>query len=181
MPAKSTPIFVSCNSSRRFWIILRIVADIDVTVAAIIERDGRFLVVEELAAGRRVFNQPAGHLESGESLLEAAVRETLEETGHRFAPSSLVGVYLWQSPEAGTTFLRVAFCGAAEPPKGPVELDEGILAAHWLTRSQMLSRAPELRSPMVLRCVDDYLAGRRFPLTCLTHLAGSLAPKLAQA
>ena len=157
--------------------------DIDVTVAAIIERDGRFLVVEEVSGGHTVFNQPAGHLEPGESLLDAVVRETVEETGHRFVPGSVVGVYLWQSPEAGTTFLRVTFCGACEAPNGPVELDDGIVAAHWLTRAQLLGRASELRSPMVLRCIDDYLAGRRYPLECLTHLTGELAPpsKLAQA
>ena len=143
---------------------------IDVTVAAIAERDGRFLVVEERAGGELVLNQPAGHVEQGESLPAAVVRETLEETGHRFSPQHVVGWYLWHSEAAATTYLRVAFCGAVEPPKGEVVLDEGIVAAHWLTRAQLLSREQSLRSPMVLRCVDDYLAGRRHPLESLTYL-----------
>jgi 8-oxo-dGTP pyrophosphatase MutT (NUDIX family) len=148
---------------------------IDVTVAAVVERDGRFLFVEELAGGKLVLNQPAGHLEIGESLIEAAVRETLEETGHRFEPQHLVGIYLWQA-DSGPTFLRVTFCGGCVPPSGPVRLDEGIVAAHWLTRAQLLASEPELRSPMVLRCLDDYLAGVRRPLDTITHLADALPP-----
>ncbi len=143
---------------------------IDVTVAAIVERDGRFLVVEERAGGELVLNQPAGHVEQGESLPAAVIRETLEETGYRFSPQHVVGWYLWHSEAAATTYLRVAFCGEAEPPKGEVVLDEGIVAAHWLTRAQLLSREQSLRSPMVLRCVDDYLAGQRHPLESLTYL-----------
>jgi phosphatase NudJ len=151
------------------------VSDIDVTVAAIVELDGRFLVVEELAAGRVVLNQPAGHLEPGESLTAAAVRETREETGYRFVPSSVVGIYVWRSPDDGTTFLRVTFCGVAQAPSAPVALDEGILDVHWLTRAQLLSRQAALRSPMVLRCIDDYLSGCRYPLSCLTHIQPSTA------
>jgi 8-oxo-dGTP pyrophosphatase MutT (NUDIX family) len=142
---------------------------IDVTVAAIVERDGRFLLVEELVNDRVVLNQPAGHLEHGESLLAAAARETLEETGYRFEPRQLVGVYLWQS-EAGTTFLRVTFCGSHTEPVESVKLDEGILGVHWLTRAQLLARERDLRSPMVLRCFDDYLAGVRYPLATVKHL-----------
>ena len=149
---------------------------IDVTVAAIIERDGRFLLVEERVSGDLVLNQPAGHLEHGESLLAAVVREALEETGHRFTPSHVVGFYLWRREEAATTYLRVAFCGSAEAPARPVALDDGIVAVHWLSRPQLLSRQRQLRSPMVLRCLDDYLAGRRYPLDCLTYLdSGALA------
>jgi 8-oxo-dGTP pyrophosphatase MutT (NUDIX family) len=146
---------------------------IDVTVAAVIEREGRFLFVEELAGGKTVLNQPAGHLEPGESLIDAVVRETLEETGHRFEPTELVGIYLWQA-ESGTTFLRATFCGSHSAPSGPTRLDEGILATHWLTRAQLLGRERELRSPMVLRCLDDYLAGARHSLATLTHIEASL-------
>ncbi len=143
---------------------------IDVTVAAIIERAGKFLMVEERAGPNLVLNQPAGHLEQGESLLAAVTREALEETGHRFEPEHLVGFYLWHSKDAGTTYLRVAFCGAVEPSADVAALDDGIVALHWLSRAQLARRVHELRSPMVLRCIDDYLAGQRYPLDCLAYL-----------
>jgi 8-oxo-dGTP pyrophosphatase MutT (NUDIX family) len=143
---------------------------IEVTVAAIVEHEQRFLVVEERVGGVLVLNQPAGHLEPGETLLAAAARETLEETGHRFEPHSVVGIYHWHNPETGTTLLRVAFCGSAEPPSSPPQLDEGIVSVHWLTHRQILGRERDLRSPMVLRCFNDYVAGIRYPLDCLTHL-----------
>jgi len=143
--------------------------DIDVTVAAVIEREGRFLLVEERCAGRLVLNQPAGHLEHGESLLAAVAREVREESGHSFTPTHIVGFYLWRS-EGGTTFLRAAFCGTAEPPAAPATLDDGIVGLHWLSREQILKRSAHLRSPTVLRCLDDYLAGHRYPLDCLTYL-----------
>jgi 8-oxo-dGTP pyrophosphatase MutT (NUDIX family) len=117
-----------------------------------------------------VLNQPAGHLEHDESLLAAVARETLEETGHRFTPTAVVGLYLWRAA-TGTTFLRVAFCGNAEPPSGPTTLDDGIVGLHWLSREQMVKRGAQLRSPTVLRCVDDYLAAHRYSLDCLTYLA----------
>src|SRR5690606_15413183 len=110
---------------------------------------GHFLMVEERACGRVVFNQPAGHLEPDESLLDAVVRETREETGHAFEPQHLLGIYLWRS-DSGTSFLRVTFLGTAAPPVGNPTLDEGIIACHWLTRNQLLSRGDQLRSPMVL-------------------------------
>jgi len=147
---------------------------IDVTVAAIVENRGKFLMVEERAAGGTlVLNQPAGHLERGESLLTAVVRETLEETGHRFEPDHVVGFYLWHSLEADTTYFRVAFCGEVEPSADVAVLDEGVVAVHWLMRSQLVSRAHQLRSPMVLRCIDDYLVGQRYPLDCLAYLAST--------
>jgi 8-oxo-dGTP pyrophosphatase MutT (NUDIX family) len=142
---------------------------IDVTVAAVIEHDDRFLLVEEIVGGAQVLNQPAGHLEPGESLAAAAVRETLEETGYRFTPREVVGIYLWKS-ESGVTFLRVAFCGTAVPPAESPRLDDGIVGVHWLSRTQLLSRGAQLRSPMVLRCIEDFRSGTRFPLACLTHL-----------
>ncbi len=143
---------------------------IDITVAAIIETDARFLLVEEEAGRRKVFNQPAGHLEPGESLTEAVIRETFEETSFAFEPTALLGLYLWHCDEADTTFLRVAFCGEANASAVVPSLDEGILAAHWFTRAQIVSRGPRLRSPLVLRCLDDHLAGTHYPLSVISEL-----------
>lgn len=143
---------------------------IDVTVAAVIERDARFLLVEEHARGRIVFNQPAGHLERHESLLDAVARETREETGYRFEPQFLLGVYLWTNERGGKTYLRFTFAGRAMPPTARPTLDDAIIATHWLTRNQLLGMQSQLRSPMVLRGIDDYLAGVRYPLDCLSTL-----------
>jgi 8-oxo-dGTP pyrophosphatase MutT (NUDIX family) len=144
-----------------------------VTVAAIIERDGRFLLVEEETAEGVRLNQPAGHLDPGESLTDAVARETLEETAHAFRPSALLGVYLWCSrPGEPTeaTFVRFAFAGELGRQEAGRELDEGILRTLWLTRDELCARQAEHRSPLVLQCIDDYLAGRRYPLTLLhTH------------
>jgi len=142
----------------------------NVTVACVAEREGRFLLVEEREAGRAVLNQPAGHLEEGESLLEAAVRETREETGHDFRPTALVGLYRWVHPASGLTFLRAAFTGELGEPVPGTTLDPDIVATHWLDREALLGSALALRSPLVLRCIDDYLAGRRYPLELLTDL-----------
>jgi 8-oxo-dGTP pyrophosphatase MutT (NUDIX family) len=135
----------------------------DVTVAAIVERDGRFLVVEERAAGRVVLNQPAGHLEDGESFESAVVRETLEETAWHFQPTSIVGVYLWRPEGGARSFLRVAYAGTllGHEPQRP--LDRGILRTRWISAAE-LATSPRLRSPLVMRGVEDYLAGRRYPL-----------------
>ena len=152
---------------------------IDVTVAALIESDGRFLFVEEEAGGRIVFNQPAGHLEPGESLTEAVVRETFEETGFSFRPDALVGLYLWQCDEAETTFLRVAFTGIATPPVSRPDLDAGIVATHWLTREQIMARESQLRSPLVRRCIDDYQADIRHPLSVISELPVEELARLA--
>lgn len=119
-------------------------------------------MVEEEADGQTVINQPAGHLEAGESLLDAAIRETLEETAWRFAPSALTGVYRWQHPDKDITFLRFCFTGEVSDHDPARTLDDGILRALWLSREELATR--NLRSPMVLRCVDDYLAGKRYPL-----------------
>src|SRR5690606_16799773 len=136
----------------------------DLTVAAVVERNGRFLLVEERVRSRLVFNQPAGHVERGEPLIDAVIRETLEETAWTFAPEALVGVYLWEQPEKQRSFLRFAFCGQVHDRDASRELDDGIERAVWLDRDEILAREARLRSPMVLRCVDDYLAGRRYPL-----------------
>ena len=141
-----------------------------VTVAAVAERDGRFLVVEEDVRGKRVFNNPAGHLEPGESLLDAVRRETLEETGWDFEPDALTGIYLWHNPEVDATFLRVTFHGRCLRRHPERRLDHGIVAAHWLSREELASGRYTLRTPLVLRCIDDLLAGRRYPLDVLSHL-----------
>jgi 8-oxo-dGTP pyrophosphatase MutT (NUDIX family) len=144
---------------------------IDVTVAALIEQRGRFLLVEEHVDGDLVLNQPAGHLEAGESLLEAAIREVAEETGHTFVPESVVGVYLWQCDPGTRSFLRVCFVGTATAPRAEPKLDHGIVGVHWLTREELANPPRRLRSPMVLRCIDDLRAGARFPLSCLRYVA----------
>ena len=143
---------------------------IDVTVAALIELDNRYLLVEERARGQIVLNQPAGHVEPGESLTEAVIRETQEETGFSFRPTSVLGFYLWHCMEAGTTFLRLAFRGEADPPAETPTLDSCIIATHWLTRPQIVARESQLRSPLVLRCVEDFETGAEYPLSCLTEL-----------
>lgn len=143
---------------------------VDVTVAASIERNGQFLTVEERAGGRLVFNQPAGHVERGETLTDAVIRETAEETGFGFVPTDVLGIYHWHNDADDLTYLRVAFCGTATPPIEAPILDDVIVATHWLTRAQLVAKQSRLRSPMVLRCIDDHLRGARFPLDCLKEL-----------
>jgi len=145
----------------------------DVTVAAVAERDGQFLLVEERASGRIVLNQPAGHLELGETFIDAVVRETLEETGWTFRPQSVVGVYVWQPEHLSRTFLRVAFSGVLESHDPGRPLDHGIVRTRWCGRDQLIAQQAKLRSPLVLNCVDDYLAGARYPLELISHLMRS--------
>jgi 8-oxo-dGTP pyrophosphatase MutT (NUDIX family) len=139
-----------------------------VTVAAVIERGGRFLLVEEEVDGRRVLNQPAGHLDPGESLVAACRREVLEETAHRFAPRALVGVYRWHYAPKDVTFLRFCFSGELEGVAEGRALDHGIVAARWLSLEELLEKKRQHRSPLVEKCARDYLAGRRFPLELLS-------------
>jgi len=139
-----------------------------VTVAAVVERDGRFLLVEEEANGRRVLNQPAGHLDPGESLAQAVVREALEETAHRVVPTALLGVYRWTYEPEDVTFLRFAFICRVEGVEAGRALDTEILAAVWLSPAELAARRAEHRSPLVQQCVDDYRAGRSFPLAVLS-------------
>jgi NADH pyrophosphatase NudC (nudix superfamily) len=142
-----------------------------VTVAAVIERNGAFLLVEEEAHGRIVFNQPAGHWERGETLAEACARETLEETAHHFRPTELLGVYRWHFPEVDVTFLRFAFCGEITGHEPARALDKEIRRAVWLTADEIRGLRKRHRSPLVLACVEDYLAGRRYPLDVVRHHA----------
>lgn len=138
-----------------------------VTVAAVIERGGRFLLVEERIDGRIVLNQPAGHLDRGESLLAACKREVLEETAHRFEPTGLVGIYRWDYAAQDVTFLRFCFSGEIKGVEDRA-LDREILALHWLTEGEVRSRQAQHRSPLVQKCVDDFAAGRHFPLDVLS-------------
>jgi ADP-ribose pyrophosphatase YjhB (NUDIX family) len=130
-----------------------------ITVATIVEDQGRFLMVEEFKAGKHVFNQPAGHLEANESLLDAARRETLEETAWEVELTGVVGIYLYTAPSNGVTYQRVCF--AARPLKHHPErtLDSDIVRAVWLTRDELQATPERWRSELVPRCIDDYLAG----------------------
>lgn len=141
----------------------------NVTVASVIEREGRFLVIEEETADGLRFNQPAGHLEAGESLVEAAARETLEETAHGFVPEYLVGIYQWPVPTGDITYLRFAFGGAAGVEQPGRALDTGIVRALWLTPDELHDCRVRHRSPLVLQCVEDWIAGRRYALELIRH------------
>ena len=152
----------------------------DVTVAAIAERDGRFLVVEERINRRLLFNQPAGHVEHGETLLAAVVREAREETAWRFDPQALLGIYLWRNPNSRREILRVAFTGSVADHDAAQRLDRGIIGTHWLTLEDLAARQERLRSPLVLRCVHDYLAGQRHPLDGIAQLDLECAAALGQ-
>ena len=140
------------------------------TVAVIAERDGRFLFVLEEIDGRRVINQPAGHLEEGESLADAAIRETREETAWRFDPKGLIGIYRWRIPEQGPTYIRYCFHGEVDDHHLKQTLDDEIIEALWLTPDEALSDRFEHRSPLVSRCLNDYLEGKRYPLELINEL-----------
>jgi 8-oxo-dGTP pyrophosphatase MutT (NUDIX family) len=140
------------------------------TVAAIIEQNGKFLLVEEVTDRGNRFNQPAGHLEDGESLIQAVIRETMEEAAYEFTPEALLGVYQWKHPHSETTYLRFAFIGKAGAHYPMQELDEGIIRTVWAGIDEIRDKARLMRSPQVITCVEDYLAGKRFPLDVITDL-----------
>ena len=164
----------------------------NVTVAAVIERDGRFLLVEEQTSEGLRLNNPAGHLDPGESLVHACVRETLEETAFQFEPQALVGIYLTgprQLPAPGVaqqgkrdiTFLRFAFRGVLGDFDPSRALDHGIVRTVWMSLPELRASRERHRTPVVLRCVQDYLAGACYPLQMLTSEFRQLAPVVAQA
>ncbi|RTE67704.1 NUDIX hydrolase [Amphritea opalescens] len=141
------------------------------TVATIIEQDGKFLCVEEqsVSQGQLVINQPAGHIEADESFVAAAVRETLEETAWHVTPTALIGIYVYTAPANGITYHRYCFAAQADSHDPTRPLDTGIERALWLSRAELDARQNQLRSPMVTRCIDDYLAGIRFPLSVIVE------------
>ena len=142
-----------------------------VTVAAIIERDGKFLLVEEHTPEGLMLNNPAGHLDPGESLADGCAREALEETTHTFRPTALVGIYMSrmqrQSTGEDVTYLRFAFCGALGDAKPGAQLDKGIVRTLWLSPDEIRHSTARHRSPLLLRCMEDYLNGQRLPLSSL--------------
>jgi 8-oxo-dGTP pyrophosphatase MutT (NUDIX family) len=138
-----------------------------VTVAAVAERQGCFLLVQERDAGKQVINQPAGHLEDGESLLAAVRREVLEETAWQFEPGAIVGIYRWRHPSTGITFLRFTFAGTLHAHDATRRLDADIERVVWLGADGVRQQKDSLRSPLVMRSIDDYLAGRSWPLDIL--------------
>ncbi len=140
------------------------------TVAAIIERNGKFLLVEEKTDRGNRFNQPAGHLEDGETLIAAVIRETMEEAAYEFTPEFLLGIYHWKHSHNDTTYLRFAFIGKGGVHYPMQELDDGIVQAVWMDIDEMRDKANLMRSPQVLQCIEDYIAGKRYPLQVVTHL-----------
>ena len=140
------------------------------TVATVVERDGQFLLIEERTRHGLRLNQPAGHVEAGESIVSAAARETLEEAAWRVDPTALVGIYQWQSPHSGTTFVRFTFAATPRGHEPNRPLDTGILRALWLSYDEIVSRRNLHRSPLVLQSLDDYRAGTRWPLGVIANL-----------
>ena len=139
-----------------------------VSVAAIIEKDNKFLLVEERKEGKLLLNQPAGHWENNETLIEAVIRETLEETTWHFRPTYLVGIYQWQHPNIQElTYLRFAFAGELLTQDTSLKLDDGIENTVWYNKKEIDDSAERHRSPQLIKCVEDYLNGQRYPLNCI--------------
>lgn len=141
----------------------------NVTVAAVIEQDGKFLLVEEHTSQGLMLNQPAGHLDENESLLHAVVREAREESAYDFEPQHLVGIYQWRAEKSDTTYLRFAYCGNILAHHAGQALDEGIVRTLWMTPEEVRASVSRHRSPLIVRCMEDYLAGKHYPLELITH------------
>lgn len=143
---------------------------IRLTVASVVQREGKFLLVEEQDNGLRVLNQPAGHVEPGETLQQAVIRETQEETGWCITLRGLIGLYHWVHPQRQLTFLRALFYAhpAAHLPDAPIDPD--IIAVHWLSWSELQNSTIAMRSPMVIKGFQDFLAGKQYPLEILVNL-----------
>lgn len=139
-------------------------SEVHVTVAAVVERDGRFLLVEERTDEGLRLNQPAGHLEPMERIIDGVVREALEETAYRFVPQEFLGIYRWRHPIKPLTYVRVALSGEVHGPDPGRALDAGIVRTLWLSIDEIRAQRERLRSPLVLRCAEDHIAGRRYPL-----------------
>lgn len=136
----------------------------NVTVASIVEFDGKFLMVEEESANGPLLNQPAGHLEPNEGMRDAVIRETLEETGYTFTPEAVIGSYLWHNKENETTYFRTTFLGTVCNKTIAEDLDKGIIRALWMSRDEIIANEHRLRSPIILESIDDYLSGKTYPL-----------------
>lgn len=141
----------------------------NVTVAAVVEREGKFLLVEEHTDSGLRLNQPAGHLDEDETLFNACIREALEETAHHVVPKFLLGVYQWKRPAGDITYLRFAFGAEVTGFDPDRQLDQGIVRAVWLTPEELRASQAQHRSPLVLQVVEDYLAGRQFPLDLIQN------------
>ena len=140
------------------------------TVAAVVEDAGRYLVVREYVQGEEKINNPAGHIEDGESPVEAIIREVREETGYLFVPRFLGGVYLWRKPEDGETFLRINIIGHCPEHDPDAPLDEGIIGPDWLSLEQLVAPGTPLRSPLVVRSFEEYRSGVTYPLDVISTL-----------
>ncbi len=135
----------------------------DLTVSAVVEQDGKFLIVEERSSGIVVINQPGGHIETEESPEQAVVREAMEEAGCQIEVSELLGVYLWIHPQSRQQFLRIVYTADLLGQDTACKLDDGVYAVHWYSIADLRHRQKDLRTPVVLRCIEDYLQGTRQP------------------
>jgi len=154
-------------------------------VAAVIEKDGRYLMIEEMTRDGLRINNPAGGLEAGESPLEGAVREALEETACHFTPEALLGVYMARNPDSergpGVTYMRFAFCGTASDPVPGRTLDSPVVRTLWMTFDEIVAATPRLRGPLVLQCIADHRAGRRLPLDAIYTHPSVVSPQAGTA